>query len=142
MDLQSLFARLEKSGVTTLGQAKSTLASIGIHPSGIWCNHAQLATAVQALKPAVAASGGAAETVASVYSPNQASKELAELLLPKVVAEQIVPEILHFLEGMESRLQDVIAGHIEDVHKGVQQALEAAATKAPAPAPMAAPIPK
>jgi len=112
MDLNALFNALERAGAKTFGQAKSVLMSAGVDPVGVHCNHATIDEAVKGLTPA-----------SMIIDLDDTPAPLG--IFP--TAEQIVaamrPELEHLVEGVEARLHDLVAHHVDKVGESIGKAL-------------------
>jgi len=103
MDLQKLFVALEKAGVTTIGQARSALVSVGVPPSGLFINHAELDKAVAAIKPAPAPATPAKDSAAP---PDVAAQAAA------LAVQALVPHLKHMIDGAVDQIHNAIGEHM------------------------------
>jgi hypothetical protein len=134
MNLQSLFASFEKAGIKTLGQAKSALVSAGVHPSGVFINHAELDKALQSLKPVAAgAAGAAASAAAATVAP--AAAPIAGAMAPQaaeLAANALIPHVEHLFEVMQDNLKKTLEQHFSPLHAALAAAPAAPAAAKPA----------
>ncbi len=137
MDLQKLFVALEQAGVTTIGQARSALVSLGIQPASLALNHSDLPKALSTLKPVTAKPGTAAAATAVPAPASPKPSDVAVSQAAELAVKIVAPQLEHLLEVAINQIHSSIAQHMDPVHATltqVQTTLAAAAAKASAPA--------